>query len=174
VRLARTGYTGEDGFEIFVAPEQAAAVWRALIDAGVVPAGLGARDTLRLEAGFPLYGHELTDETNPRCTPLSWVIKDKDYYGRKAMEQGDCRQRLVGLLLERGIPRSGYKVLDGEEVVGEVTSGTQSPLLKKGIALGWVRKDLAEEGAELEIEVRGRALPARVVYPPFVPLGKKK
>jgi len=170
VRLARTGYTGEDGFEIFVAPEQAAAVWRALIDAGVVPAGLGARDTLRLEAGFPLYGHELTDETNPRCTPLSWVIKDKDYYGREAMEQGDCRQKLVGLLLERGIPRSGYKVLDGGEVVGEVTSGTQSPLLKKGIALGWVD---SSAGEELAVEVRGKPYPARIVPTPFVELGKK-
>ena len=170
VRLARTGYTGEDGFEIFVAPDQAAAVWRALIDAGVVPAGLGARDTLRLEAGFPLYGHELTDETNPRCTPLSWVIKDKDYYGREAMEQGDCRQRLAGLLLERGIPRSGYKVLDGGEVVGEVTSGTQSPLLKKGIALGWVNSDAGEE---LAVEVRGKPYPARIVPTPFVELGKK-
>lgn len=170
VRLARTGYTGEDGFEIFVAPEQAAAVWRALIGAGVVPAGLGARDTLRLEAGFPLYGHELTDETNPRCTPLSWVIKDKDYYGREAMEQGDCRQRLVGLLLERGIPRSGYKVLHGGEVVGEVTSGTQSPLLKKGIALGWVDSGAGEE---LAVEVRGKPYPARIVPTPFVELGKK-
>ena len=172
-RIARTGYTGEDGFEIFTAPEDAPVVWRALLEGGATPAGLGARDTLRLEAGFPLYGHELTDETNPRCTPLSWVIKDKDYYGREAMEQGDCRQRLVGLLLERGIPRSGYKVLHGGEVVGEVTSGTQSPVLKKGIALGWVRADLAAEGAELAVEVRGRALPARVVRLPFVPLEKK-
>ncbi len=173
-RIARTGYTGEDGFEIFVAPEDAPAVWRALIEAGVTPAGLGARDTLRLEAGFPLYGHELTDVTNPRCTPLAWVIKDKPYYGREAMEAATCDERLVGLVMERGIPREGYPVLSGGAPAGRVTSGTQSPLLKKGIALGWVREDLAEEGAELDVEVRGRALPARVVRPPFVPIGKKK
>ncbi|WP_457636958.1 glycine cleavage system aminomethyltransferase GcvT [Oceanithermus sp.] len=170
VRLARTGYTGEDGFEIFAAPEAAATVWRALIGAGAVPAGLGARDTLRLEAGFPLYGHELTDETNPRCTPLAWVIKDKGYYGRQAIESGDCRRRLVGLLMERGIPREGYRILRGGDVVGEVTSGTQSPVLKKGIALGWVESDA---GTELEVEVRGKPLPARVVPTPFVELGKK-
>lgn len=172
-RIARTGYTGEDGFEIFTAGEDAPAVWRALIEGGAVPAGLGARDTLRLEAGFPLYGHELADTTNPRCTPLAWVIKDKPYYGRAALEAGSCDERLVGLVMERGIPREGYSVLGGGERVGRVTSGTQSPVLKKGIALGWVRSDLAEEGTELEVEVRGRALPARVVRPPFVPLGKK-
>jgi len=170
VRLARTGYTGEDGFEIFVSPESAPAVWRALIEAGAVPAGLGARDTLRLEAGFPLYGHELTDETNPRCTPLSWVIKDKDYYGREAMENGECQRRLVGLLMERGIPRSGYPITRDGGVVGEVTSGTQSPLLKKGIALGWVASDAGED---LEVVVRDKPYPARVVPTPFVKLGKK-
>ncbi len=170
VRLARTGYTGEDGFEIFTSPADAAGVWRALIEAGVTPAGLGARDTLRLEAGFPLYGHELTDETNPRCTPLAWVIKDKDYYGREAMETGGCERRLVGLLLERGIPRAGYPVTSGGEVVGEVTSGTQSPLLKKGIALAWIKSDAADG---LAVEIRGRSYPARIVPTPFVELGKK-
>jgi len=172
-RIARTGYTGEDGFEIFTAPEAAPAVWRALVEAGAIPAGLGARDTLRLEAGFPLYGHELTDETNPRCTPLAWVIKDKPHYGREALEVGTCDERLVGMVMERGIPREGYPVLAGGERIGRVTSGTQSPVLKKGIALGWVRADLAQEGTELAVEVRGSALPARVVRPPFVPLGKK-
>lgn len=172
-RIARTGYTGEDGFEVFTAPEDAPAVWRALVEGGATPAGLGARDTLRLEAGFPLYGHELTDATNPRCTPLAWVIKDKPHYGREALEAAACDERLVGLVMERGIPREGYPVLAGGVPAGRVTSGTQSPLLKKGIALGWVRADLAEEGTELDVEVRGRALPARVVRPPFVPLGKK-
>ncbi len=172
-RIARTGYTGEDGFEIFTAPEDAPAVWRALVEAGATPAGLGARDTLRLEAGFPLYGHELTDETNPRCTPLAWVIKDKPHYGREALEAVTCDERLAGMVMERGIPREGYPVLAGGERIGRVTSGTQSPVLKKGVALGWVRSGLAEEGTELAVEVRGRALPARVVRPPFVPLGKK-
>ena len=172
-RLARTGYTGEDGFEIFVAPADAIAVWRRLVEAGAVPAGLGARDTLRLEAGFPLYGHELTDETNPRCTPLAWVIKDKPYYGREALESGECSSRLVGLLLQSGIPRAGYRVLQGGAEVGTVTSGTQSPLLKKGIALAWVGSDAAAEGTELEVEVRGKPHPAQVVPTPFVELGKK-
>ena len=172
-RIARTGYTGEDGFEVFTAPEDAPAVWRALVAAGATPAGLGARDTLRLEAGFPLYGHELSDATNPRCTPLAWVIKDKPYYGREALEAAACDERLVGMVMERGIPREGYPVLAGGTPAGRITSGTQSPVLKQGIALGWVRADLAEEGSELAVEVRGRALPARVVRPPFVRLGKK-
>ncbi len=113
-RLARTGYTGEDGFEIFLAPEDAEAVFEALLQAGARPSGLGARDTLRLEAGFPLYGHELTEETNPLCTPWAWVVKkEKDFLGREAMVQGVCQEKLLGLVLETGIPREGYPVLSG-------------------------------------------------------------
>ncbi len=167
-RIARTGYTGEDGFEIFAAPGDAPELWRKLVEAGAVPAGLGARDTLRLEAGFPLYGHELTDDTNPRCTPLAWVIKDKPYYGREAIEDASCAERMVGMMLERGIPREGYPVFAGGAPAGKVTSGTQSPMLKKGIALGWVREDVSAEGSDVEVEVRGKLMPARVVKTPFV------
>lgn len=166
---ARTGYTGEDGFELFTEATDLRAVWDALLQAGVTPCGLGARDTLRLEAGFPLYGHELTDETNPRCTPFSWVVKEhKEFYGKSALLAGGCDQVLVGLLLEEGIPREGYRVLVGGEEVGHITSGTFSPLLKKGIALAYVPSG-AESGA-LQVEIRGKIYPAHLVNPPFVGL----
>ncbi|MCX7739505.1 MAG: glycine cleavage system protein T, partial [Meiothermus sp.] len=169
VRFARTGYTGEDGYEVFVAPDEAEAVWEALRSVGVTPCGLGARDTLRLEAGFPLYGHELTEETSPLCTPFAWVVKaQKDFYGKEALLGQDCGRRLVGLVLEEGVPREGYRVLHGGEEVGRLTSGTYSPLLKKGIAMAYVRAELAGPGTRLEVEVRGRALPAVVVELPFL------
>ncbi|WP_038047368.1 glycine cleavage system aminomethyltransferase GcvT [Thermus caliditerrae] len=167
-RLARTGYTGEDGFELFLAPEDAEAVFAALVGAGVTPCGLGARDTLRLEAGFPLYGHELTDATNPLCTPWAWVVKrEKSFFGKEAMLASSCRERLIGLVLEAGIPREGYPVLSGGERVGRVTSGGYSPLLEKGIALAYV-----EEGASepFYVEVRGRPVGASLSPLPFVPL----
>jgi aminomethyltransferase len=168
VRFARTGYTGEDGYEVFIAPEEAQVVWEALLAAGVTPCGLGARDTLRLEAGFPLYGHELTDETNPRCTPFSWVVKDqKEFFGKSALLQGVCERRLVGLLVEGGIPREGYRVLKEGSEVGLLTSGTHSPLLKKGIGMAYVQSDLAQVGTPLEVEIRGRTVPATVVEMPF-------
>src|SRR5690606_8949778 len=110
VKVSRTGYTGEDGFEIFCHPNDAEAVWEVLIRAGAVPCGLGARDTLRLEAGFPLYGHELTETSNPLCTPFAWVVKDKPFHGRERMWDAPCGKRLVGLrMTERGIPRQGYR-----------------------------------------------------------------
>ena len=167
-RLARTGYTGEDGFELFLAPEDAEPVFLALVEAGAKPAGLGARDSLRLEAGFPLYGHELTEETNPLCTPWAWVVKkEKAFLGKEAMLAQACRERLVGLVLEGGIPREGYRVLSGGCPVGRVTSGGYSPLLQRGIALAYV-----EEGAEgpFQVEVRGRAVPAALSPLPFAPL----
>jgi len=167
-RLARTGYTGEDGFEIFLAPEDAEAVFEALVAAGARPAGLGARDTLRLEAGFPLYGHELTEETNPLCTPWAWVVKrEKDFLGKEAMLSGACREKLVGLVLETGIPREGYAVLSEKGPVGRVTSGGYSPLLEKGIALAYVEK---EAEGPFYVGVRGRAVPAALSQLPFVPL----
>ena len=169
VRFARTGYTGEDGYEVFVAPEDAPVVWQALLAAGVTPCGLGARDTLRLEAGFPLYGHELTDETNPLCTPFSWVVKgQKEFFGKEVMLQLCCERRLVGLLVEGGIPREGYRLLrDGREV-GRLTSGTHSPVLRKGIGMGYVEVDLSEPGTRLEVEIRGKLWAATVVEVPFV------
>ena len=169
VRLSRTGYTGEDGFELFLRPADAVAVWQMLIGAGATPCGLGARDTLRLEAGFPLYGHELTETSNPLCTPFAWVVKDKEFYGREAMWQPACERRLVGIrLLERGVPRQGYRVLDaGGAPAGEVTSGALSPLTRDGIGFAWVRRELAEVGTDLAVEIRGQGVAARVDQPPF-------
>lgn len=169
VRLSRTGYTGEDGFEIFLRPTDAVSVWNMLLAAGASPCGLGARDTLRLEAGFPLYGHELTERSNPLCTPFAWVVKDKEFFGREAMWDPGCATRLVGLrLTERGIPRQGYRVLDASGApVGEVTSGALSPLTRDGIGFAWVSRELAEPGTELAVEIRGQAVAARVVQPPF-------
>jgi aminomethyltransferase len=167
-RLARTGYTGEDGFEIFLRNEDAEAVFQALLDRGAAPAGLGARDSLRLEAGFPLYGHELTDETNPFCTPYAWVVKrEKDFFGKEALLSGGCDRVLVGLVLEEGIPREGYRVLKEGREVGRVTSGGFSPVLGKGIALAYVE---AQAEPPFLVEIRGQARPASLVKPPFVPL----
>ena len=169
VRLARTGYTGEDGFEVFTRPEDAVAAWTAMTGAGAEPCGLGARDTLRLEAGFPLFGHELTGDTDPRCTPFSWVVKDKPFAGRDGWGEPDCRRRLVGLrLLGRGIAREGYRVLgpDGG-AAGEVTSGTVSPLTRDSIAFAWVDAELAESGTEIAVEIRGQRVSASVADLPF-------
>ncbi len=175
VTFARTGYTGEEGFEIFCKPEDAPALWQALTEAGAAPCGLGARDTLRLEAGFPLFGHELTDETNPRCTDFAWVVKDKTFYGREAIWERSCTRQLVGLrLLQRGVVRQGYRVLgpganedELGEKIGEVTSGTISPLTREGIAMAWVRRAYSEPGTEVAVEVRAQPVRAVVVKPPF-------
>lgn len=169
VRLARTGYTGEDGFEVFTRPEDAVAAWTAMTEAGAEPCGLGARDTLRLEAGFPLFGHELTADTDPRCTPFAWVVKDKPFAGRDGWAEPDCRRRLVGLrLLGRGIAREGYRVAgpDGEPA-GEVTSGTVSPLTRDSIAFAWVDAALSDPGTEIAVEIRGQRVSASVVDLPF-------
>jgi aminomethyltransferase len=169
VRLARTGYTGEDGFEVFVAPAYAGPVWDSIVEAGAAPCGLGARDTLRLEAGFPLFGHELGPDTNPLATPFAWVVKDKPFYGREAMWDVDPGRRLVGLRLAgRGIARQGYEVVDERGApLGEVTSGTLSPLTREAIAMAWVRTSHAEPGSDVAVLIRGQAVAAAVVVPPF-------
>ncbi len=170
-RFARTGYTGEDGYEVFVAPDEAKAVWDALLAADVTPCGLGARDTLRLEAGFPLYGHELTDQTSPLCTPFSWVVKShKEFHGKQALLERPCQRKLVGLQVEGGIPREGYRVLKEGREVGLLTSGTHSPILKQGIGMAYVDSALDEVGTALEVEIRGRWVAARVAETPFVKL----
>jgi aminomethyltransferase len=168
VRITRTGYTGEDGFEIFCHPTDTAIVWSVLIESGAKPCGLGARDTLRLEAGFPLYGHEFTPRTNPLCTPFAWVVKDKEFFGRDAMWGVDCHRRLVGVrLVERGIARQGYKVLRGADQIGVVTSGTISPLTRDSIAFAWVQADAAVADTEIAVEIRGQPVAAVVTEPPF-------
>ena len=166
--VARTGYTGEDGFEIFCNSEDAIDIWTILIRLGAVPCGLGARDTLRLEAGFPLYGHEFTVNTNPLCSHYAWVVKNKDFYGRNAMWNPSCEQMLVGIRLQRGIARQGYNVLDDNGVsIGTVTSGTILPLTKDSIALAWVDKGYTNVGQKLNIEIRGQVVPASISELPF-------
>jgi aminomethyltransferase len=171
VRLARTGYTGEDGFEIFARPADAPLLWRALLAAGATPCGLGARDTLRLEAGFPLFGHELHATANPLCTPFAWVVKGKPAVGLAALQAAPCNLRLVGLVLEgRGIAREGYRILDGAGgAVGQVTSGTVSPLTRRSIAMAWVASELAFAGAKIAVEIRGQPVAATVTPTPFYP-----
>jgi len=175
--VSRTGYTGEDGFELYLPVGGAVAVWRALLeqgrDEGLLPAGLGARDTLRLEMGYALYGNDLDEEHTPLEGRLGWVVKlDKgDFVGREALarqkEQGVSR-RLVGLqLTERGFPRPHYPIVHEGADVGEVTSGTVSPTLGHGIAMGYVPADLGAAGTALGIRVRDRVLAAEVVRPPF-------
>jgi aminomethyltransferase len=171
--VAGTGYTGEDGVELHVPAAQSGTVWDRLVGAGIVPAGLGARDTLRLEAGLPLHGHELGPGITPLQAGLAWVVRfDKgDFRGRAPLvlerDRGVVR-RLRGLVLEgRQIPRAEYPVLLDGEVVGEVTSGNFSPVLERGIALAFVRPDLAD-GATVAVDIRGRPAPAVVTKPPFV------
>ncbi|HXY94455.1 MAG TPA: glycine cleavage system aminomethyltransferase GcvT [Acidimicrobiia bacterium] len=170
---AGTGYTGEDGFELHVPREAAAEVWHALLAAGITPAGLGARDTLRLEAGLPLHGHELGPGITPLQAGLGWVVRfDKgEFRGRAALEAERARgvaRRLRGLLVGgRQIPRAGCPVLRGDEAIGVVTSGNFSPTLERGIALAFVPPDVAP-GDELTIDIRGRRAPATVAELPFV------
>jgi len=174
--VARTGYTGEDGFEIYAPATRAVALWQALMGEGepmgLLPAGLGARDTLRLERALPLYGHELDESTTPFEAGLEWVVKlDTQFIGRDALarqKREGIRRRLVGLtLLESGVPRQGYRLFaDGEEV-GAVTSGTQSPTLGKPIALGYVGVAHAAVGGRVQVEIRKRRAAAEVVALPF-------
>lgn len=174
--VSHTGYTGERGIELYLSPDSAGQAWDALTEAGATPAGLGARDTLRLEAGYCLYGHELDPTTTPLEAGLGWVVKPDaaDFVGRDALVQqktDGIPRKLVGLVVEgRGIPRAGYPIVnaDGAEI-GVVTSGSQSPTLGKGIALGFVPNDKAYTalGTDLGVSVRGRPLPAVVTKPPF-------
>ena len=171
--VAGTGYTGEDGVEIAVPAAAAPDLWEALLDAGFLPAGLGARDTLRLEAGFPLHGHELGPGITPAQAGLDWVVAwDKGpFRGREALEaerQRGVERILRGLEVEgRQPPRAGYKVMLDGAVIGEVTSGNFSPTLGRGIALAFLPPPL-KAGAAVSVDARGQRMAARVVYPPFV------
>jgi aminomethyltransferase len=176
--VARTGYTGEDGFEIFIDWGRGAEVWEALADAGrdagVIPAGLGARDTLRLEAGMPLYGNELDRETNPYEAGLGRVVKLEkpgDFVGREALTRvarDGPEKRLVGLRITgRGIARHGYPVLAGDRRTGVVTSGTHSPTLGAPIAMAYVAPGDGEPGTVLSVEIREQPVAAEVVPLPF-------
>jgi aminomethyltransferase len=174
--ISRTGYTGEDGFELFCGNADAVRLWRALLDEGeadgIRPAGLGARDTLRLEAGMRLYGNDMDSGTNPLEAGLDWTVSfDKDFLGRdaivRARRQGLSRV-LVGLkMLDRSIPRHGYAVLDDDQRVGTVTSGNVSFTLGYNIGMAYVPPALAEPGSRLGVDVRGTAAPAEVMALPF-------
>jgi aminomethyltransferase len=175
--ISRTGYTGEDGFELFHAWQDAPRLWQALLEQGrpanVLPAGLGARDTLRLEAGYCLYGHELTEEINPLEAGLGWTIKFDagDFIGRNALlrvkERGLAR-RLIGIeMLERGVARAGYALYADGVPVGALTSGTFGPTVNKNIGMGYVDLAHATPGTRLEVDVHGRRLVAEVVKLPF-------
>jgi aminomethyltransferase len=176
--ISRTGYTGEDGFEIYIAPEAAEALWTKLLEKGrskgLKPVGLGARDTLRLEMKFSLYGHEIDEAHTAIEAGLSWAVKPEkgDFIGREALapeKKNGPKRRLVGFkMLERSVPRQGYKVFrDGREI-GEVTSGTHSPTLEVGIGCAFVPAAFAEIGSRIDIDIRGRKFPAEIVKTPFI------
>ncbi|MDJ0807746.1 MAG: glycine cleavage system aminomethyltransferase GcvT [Gammaproteobacteria bacterium] len=175
--LARTGYTGEDGFEIMLPTAEAAAFWQSLAAAGVAPCGLGARDTLRLEAGMNLYGSDMDEQTSPLEAGLAWTVAwepvDRQFIGREVLvkqKEDASKQRFVGLLLiGRGVLRNHLKVFSSDDEMGEITSGGFSPTLERSIALARVSPEI---GDHCEVEVRGKRLPAQVVKPPFVRNGK--
>jgi aminomethyltransferase len=188
--IARTGYTGEDGFELYVPADHGAAVWDAVLDSGkscdLLPCGLGARDTLRLEAGMALYGNDIDDEHTPLEAGLSWIVKldkrdanpDHDFIGAEALREQKAEgvvRRLRGVeMIGRGIPRHGYRVLSADgESIGEVTSGTQAPFLGKPIAMAYVAVDNAKFETPIAIEIRGKPVDAKVVKLPFYRRPKK-
>lgn len=172
--IARTGYTGEDGFEVMVEPNIGVQLWQNLFQVGVVPCGLGARDTLRLEAAMALYGQDIDETTTPLEAGLGWLVHldtKGDFIGRSRLEQQKLEgipRRLVGLQMQgRNIARHGYQVLSNGRIVGEVTSGTISPTLGYPVALAYVPTELAKVGQQLEVEIRGKTYPALVVKKPF-------
>jgi aminomethyltransferase len=167
-----TGYTGEEGVELLIDPEVAAPIWSELLDAGVVPCGLGARDTLRLEVCFPLHGNELTPERNPIEAGLGWCCKEETgFVGSGAIARARAEgtaEKLVAFEIEgQGIPREGNPVLHDGEPAGVVTSGTFSPSLELGVGMAYMKAALAEVGTEIEIDVRGKRRPARIASKPL-------
>ncbi len=179
VIISNTGYTGAGGFELYFYPEDADRIWNAIFEAGaefgIKPVGLGARDTLRLEMGFCLYGNDIDDTTSPIEAGLGWITKfveGKEFTNRAALEKQKAEgvsRKLVGFeMVDRGIPRHGYKLVDAEGTeIGHVTSGTMSPIRKIGIGLGYVQTAFSKPGTEIYLDNRGRKLKAQVVKPPF-------
>ncbi|HHG83320.1 MAG TPA: glycine cleavage system aminomethyltransferase GcvT [Bacteroidetes bacterium] len=178
ILVATTGYTGERTYEIFFPNAHAHKIWDALFEAGaplgLEPTGLGARDTLRLEMGYMLYGNDITDTTSPLEAGLGWITKLKkgDFNGRDAilkLKEEGLKRKLVGFVMdERAIPRSHCEIAYNGETIGEVTSGSLSPLLNKGIGMGYVPKELAAEGGKIDIVIRKKHMSATIVRPPFV------
>lgn len=176
VIVARTGYTGEDGFEIFAAHDAIKQLWSSLLANGVTPCGLASRDVLRLEVCYPLYGHELTDETTPYDAGLGWTVKgDKpEFIGKAALATKPSRFKLVKLLVEKGIPREGYPVCNAQgEVIGVITSGTSSVVLAQGVALARIHKDKATSEQNYFVDIRNKQYPAKLTSKPFVQGGHK-
>ncbi|MBW3520060.1 glycine cleavage system aminomethyltransferase GcvT [Flavobacterium sp. NKUCC04_CG] len=177
VIISATGYTGSGGFEIYVKNEDVETIWNKVFEAGaawgIKPIGLAARDTLRLEMGYCLYGNEITDETSPLEAGLGWVTKFTKTFinseNLKAEKEAGLKNKLVGFeLIDRGIPRHDYEIVNKEgEVIGKVTSGTMSPSLNKGIGMGYVPVDYAKEGSEIFIRIRKNDIAAQVVKTPF-------
>ncbi len=176
IMISNTGYTGETGYELYISNDEAVNLWNALIEAGIefdiTPAGLGARDTLRLEASYSLYGHEITDDISPVEAGLKWIISsDKDYIGKDSLQkiiEDENRNELVAIeLIGRGIPREGYVAMVDGEKIGYLTSGAYSPTLKKGLALALVRKGTLNVGSELDIVIRNKKVKAKRVKKPF-------
>jgi len=175
--FSRTGYTGEDGFEFYTRPENAENLWYALMDAGrkfdIEPVGLGARDSLRLEMKYMLYGNDIDQTTNPLEAGLGWVVKlDKgDFIGKEPivkMKKDGIKRKLVPFVLnERGFPRKGYEIHKSNKKIGHVTSATFSPSLDKGIGLGYVPSENSKKGEELDIIIRGKPQKAKIIKPPF-------
>jgi aminomethyltransferase len=175
--VSRTGYTGEDGFELYCSAEEVADLWTTLLETGqgrgLVPAGLGARDTLRLEAAYCLYGHELNEQTNPLEAGLGWTVKlaKGDFIGREALMKIKAKgleRKLVGVeMIERGVCRCEYAIYDGERQIGALTSGAPSPTLNKNIGMGYVEIVHAVPGKIVQIDIRGRRTAAQVVDLPF-------
>ncbi len=173
--VSRTGYTGEDGFELVTSVEAGRALWRQLVAEGVEPCGLGARDTLRLEAALPLWSNDIDDTTNPYEAGLGWVVSLKDgaeFQGRPALvrihDLGTMRKLACLRATARGVIRDGMAIHHGDEIAGSVCSGGYSPTLGTSIAMGYVSSELAREGTEMSVDVRGRRLPVVVVKRPFV------
>jgi aminomethyltransferase len=177
VTISRTGYTGEDGFEIFAPPQSADRLWQAIIEAGqpvgLVPCGLGARDTLRLEAAMRLHGNDIDETTTALEADLGWIVgwKKGDFIGSDVLRQQKAegvRRKIVGFeMIDRGIARQGYDIFADGAKVGMVTSGTQTPYLKKAIGMGYVPLALIDPGTEIDIDIRGRRTRAQVVPMPF-------
>ena len=176
--IATTGYTGERTFEVFIYNKHAKRMWEDIVTAGekhgLIPTGLGARDTLRLEMGYMLYGNDINDETSPLEAGLGWITKLKkgDFNGKTAIEKlkaEGLKKKLIGFkVLERGIPRAGYKLFHGEDHVGTVTSGGMSPMINEGIGLSYVPKDLAVIGNKLDLEIRNKRIAVEIKKTPFI------
>jgi aminomethyltransferase len=176
ILFARTGYTGEDGFEIFGPHDYIQRIWDRLIEAGVMPCGLGSRDVLRLEVCYPLYGNELSDEVTPLESGLKWTVKTNksSFVGKKALEVYKPESQLIKFSLDKGIPREGYRILNSlNEAIGSVTSGSMSVVLNRGIAIARVQKDKYNKDENYLVEIRNKKMPIIITTKAFVNGGHK-